>query len=86
MRKIPRLALRRHMVEDTAGMSPALFEAYAILAAQAALHDGVYCHRDAFRSDALTEELFARGFLAFDAEGNVILPRLRLLIPSVFTT
>jgi hypothetical protein len=86
MRKIPRLALRRHMVEDTAGMSPALFEAYATLAAKAALHDGVYCRADAFLRDAHTDELFARGFLAVDEAGNIVLPRLRLLIPSVFTT
>ena len=86
MRKIPKEALRRHMREETAGMPAALFEAYAIVAAQAALHDGVYCRRDAFNGDAHTDELFARGYLAFDDEGNVVVPRVRALIPSIFTS
>jgi hypothetical protein len=84
MKKIKPEDLRRHMLEDTVGLDAALFRAYATLAAKASHADGVYCHRDEFVPDAATDELFRRGFLAYDVEGNVIVPGIRRLIPAVF--
>ncbi len=72
------------MVEDTQGMPQELFAAYAAIAGKAALRDGVYGPREALALDAQTDALFALGFLAIDAEGNVVLPRMRALIPAVF--
>jgi hypothetical protein len=84
MKKVKAEDLKRHMIEQTAGMSPEVFKAYAIIVAKASHADGVYCPREEFVGDASTEELFRRGFLEYDADGNVIVPAIRKLIPTVF--